>query len=65
MLFAVALSIVILAAGIVTAMKGRWGWLFFGLLLAGLPWLGTALQSAEPDSYWARRQAARAATKKA
>lgn len=48
--FAVAVAI----AGVVVALKGRWGWFLLGLLLAGLPWLLGAFQTAADGSLWAR-----------
>ena len=44
------------AAGIVTALKGHWGWLLIGFLFAGLPWLVSAWLPAAPASLWARRR---------
>jgi hypothetical protein len=40
--------------GLVTAAKGRWGWLLVGVFLAGLIWPLTALLIATPDSIWGR-----------
>jgi hypothetical protein len=44
--------------GIVTAAKGRWGWLALGVLTSGLLWIVGALQPPRPGSLW-RRLAAR------
>jgi signal peptidase I len=52
----VAYVVLILAAGVVTALKGKWVTLVVGLVgLAGLPWLFGALRLAKPRSWWARR----------
>jgi hypothetical protein len=40
--------------GMITAAKGRWGWLCAGLLTSGLAWPLTALLIATPDSLWAQ-----------
>ena len=45
----------VIPAGIITAAKGRLGWLALGLLTSGLLWLLTAWLIATPDSPWARR----------
>ena len=50
------LVVVVVAAGVVTALKGRWGWLIAGLLLGGLPWLIGLWLSPRPGSAWARRR---------
>jgi hypothetical protein len=47
------------AGGIVTALKGRWGWLAVGLLTGGLLWMLTAFLPAAPQSTCARRRARR------
>jgi threonine/homoserine/homoserine lactone efflux protein len=39
-------------AGVVTATKGRWGWLFAGLLFGGVIWPVTAFLPATPRSAW-------------
>ena len=44
----------LLAAGVVTALKGKWGVLVVGLLV-GPAWLLGAIRLARPDSFWARR----------
>jgi hypothetical protein len=46
-------TLVTLTAGIVTAAKGRYGWLAVGLFLLGIPWLVSALMLARPGSAWA------------
>lgn len=51
------LLLCVLSAGIVTALKGRWGWLAVGLLLGGTLWLFTAFLPAAPGSAWANRRA--------
>jgi hypothetical protein len=48
-----AFTIVTLTAGIVTAAKGRYGWLLLGVFLIGLPWLVAAFLLARPRSAWA------------
>ena len=48
-----AFTIVTLTAGIVTAAKGRYGWLLVGLFLVGLPWLVSAFLLARAGSPWA------------
>jgi hypothetical protein len=40
--------------GMITAAKGRWGWLCLGLLTGGLAWPLTALLIATPGSVWAQ-----------
>lgn len=40
--------------GLVTAAKGRWGWLAAGLVTGGVAWTLTALLIATPDSLWAQ-----------
>lgn len=42
------------AAGIITAAKGRAGWVAIGLLTGGLVWLVTAFLPALPGSLWQR-----------
>ena len=49
-----ALGAASLIGGMVTALKGRWGWFLLGLVTAGLIWPLTALLVAQPDSPWAR-----------
>jgi hypothetical protein len=44
-----------LLGGLVTALKGRWGWLAAGLVFGGALWLFTAFLPAAPGSVWARR----------
>jgi hypothetical protein len=47
--------LVVLAGFVVTALKGRWGFLLLGFLLGGLSWPVTALVLiATPRSAWAR-----------
>lgn len=46
-----------IVGGPVTAAKGRWGWLFFGLLLTGgLAWIVSAFLAPRPASFWDRRR---------
>jgi hypothetical protein len=49
------LLLCVLAGGVVTALKGRWGWLAIGFLIGGTPWLFSAFLAASPNSAWARR----------
>ena len=56
-----ALIALSLPCGVVTALKGRWGWFAVGFVAGLLPWLGTAFLKPLPDSAWARRAARRAA----
>lgn len=53
--------LVLLLCGLVTASKGRWGWLVVGFLTAGIGWVIGALQNPQPNSIWARLSAARQA----
>jgi hypothetical protein len=55
-------AVVLLAVpgAIVTALKGRWGWLLVGVLLLGWTLILSAFLPAAPDSWWARRAARRA-----
>jgi hypothetical protein len=48
-----AFTILTLAAGIATALKGRYVWLAVGLFLLGLPWLVSSFLLAKPGSGWA------------
>jgi signal peptidase I len=50
----VAYLAVLVAAAVVTALKGKWGMLALGILF-GLAWIVAALRLARPDSVWARR----------
>jgi len=50
---------VALPCGIVTALKGRWGWFVLGLMTAGLLWIVGALQPPAPASLWQRWRSAR------
>jgi hypothetical protein len=44
-----------LVGAVVTALKGRWGWMFAGLIFGGLIYPFTAVFCvATPDSVWAR-----------
>jgi hypothetical protein len=44
------LAFVVIIAGIVCGLKGRWTWLLVGLLTGGLVWLYAATLPAEPGS---------------
>jgi signal peptidase I len=49
-----AYTAVVLAAGVATALKGKWATLVVGLV-AGIAWLVGAVRLAKPRSWWARR----------
>jgi signal peptidase I len=49
-----AYVVILLAAGVVTALKGKWATLVVGLF-TGIPWLFGAVRLAKPRSWWARR----------
>jgi hypothetical protein len=49
-----------LAGGVVTAAKGRWGWVVVGLLSGGVLWLLSAFLAPTPRSWWARHRGAKA-----
>jgi hypothetical protein len=53
----IVLLAVFVVFGLVTAAKGRWGWLLVGLLFGGVLWLVTALMPPAPGSLWARLRA--------
>ena len=53
------ISASVLLGGLVTASKGRWGWLLVGLVLGGVIWPFTALLPASPRSVWRRFTARR------
>ena len=55
-LLVIAIPLVVAAAGLVTGLKSRTGWLLVGCLFAGVPWLASAWLPAEPGSWWARRR---------
>ena len=40
--------------GVVSALKGRWGFVLLGLVFA-LFWIMGAIREPRPDSFWARR----------
>lgn len=46
-------------AGIVTILKGRWGWVVVGIFTSGLAFFYSAFLAPKPDSLWARRIARR------
>jgi signal peptidase I len=50
----VAYSALLLAAGVVTGLKGKWATLVVGFV-TGIPWFFGALRLAKPRSWWARR----------
>jgi hypothetical protein len=49
-----AYVVVLVVGGVVTAAKGRWGWMLVGVLLGGVIWPLTALLPAAPTSIWRR-----------
>ena len=53
-LIAAVYGLALLAAGAVTALKGKWGMLVVGLVF-GPAWIVGALRLARPGSFWARR----------
>ena len=53
-LIAAVYGLALLAAGIVTALKGKWGMLLVGLVF-GPAWIVGALRLACPGTFWARR----------
>jgi hypothetical protein len=58
----IGFSVLVLIAapcGIVTAAKGRWGWLALGVLTSGLLWIVGATQPPRPGSLWLRLAARR------
>jgi hypothetical protein len=46
-------TLVTLIAGIASALKGRYGWLAFGVFGVGVPWLVSSVMLAKPGSAWA------------
>ena len=50
----IAVLVLSVLAGVVTAMKGKWGFFFLGLFI-GIFWIIGAIRPAKPDSYWARK----------
>jgi hypothetical protein len=52
-------SLAALAAAVLCAAKGRWGWFLLGLLVFGLLWFIGAIQPATPRSIIGRREARR------
>ena len=46
-------TLVTLSAGIASALKGRYGWLAFGVFGLGVPWLVSSVMLAKPGSAWA------------
>ncbi|MEA2355650.1 MAG: hypothetical protein QOD61_1779 [Solirubrobacteraceae bacterium] len=48
------LACIAVPCGIVTAAKGRWGWLALGFLTSGILWIGGALQPPRQTSLWQR-----------
>lgn len=48
------LTTAVLCAGLMTAAKGRWGWLLLGLVTVGVVWLYSASLPASPGSLWQR-----------
>jgi hypothetical protein len=50
----VAALVLTVLTGVVTALKGKWGFFFLGLFIGPL-WIIGAIRPANPDSYWARK----------
>ena len=50
----IAALVFIVLAGVVTALKGKWGVFFLGILFNVL-WIIGAIRPARADSYWARK----------
>ena len=50
----VALLVLLVGCGLVTAAKGQWGFLALGLLFLGVFWPLTAAMPAREGSLWAR-----------
>jgi hypothetical protein len=50
-----------LLAGVVTALKGRWGWFLLGLVTFSLLWFVGAFVSPADGSIWARARRRRRA----
>ena len=50
-----AVAAATILCGLVTAAKGRWGWVLVGLVTGGLVFLYSAWISAAPGSVWAQR----------
>jgi hypothetical protein len=46
--------LVLFVAAVITALKGRWGWLLVGCIFGGLLWLVSAWLAPRPGSCWAR-----------
>jgi hypothetical protein len=54
--YALAWLLVASVAAVITALKGRWGWLLAGCIFGGLLWLVSAWLDPRPGSWWARRR---------
>jgi hypothetical protein len=54
--YALAWLLVASVAAVITALKGRWGWLLAGCIFGGLLWLVSAWLAPRPGSWWARRR---------
>lgn len=50
----VAALVITVFAGVVTALKGKWGLFFLGLVFGPL-WFVGAIRPAKPYSYWAQK----------
>jgi hypothetical protein len=49
----VAALVLLLLAGVVTALKGKWGFFFLGFI-GQVFWIIGAIRPAKPNSYWTR-----------
>jgi hypothetical protein len=49
------IAVLLASCGVLTAAKGRWGWLLVGFFTMGLGWVAGARQAPAPGSVWARR----------
>jgi hypothetical protein len=52
--WALSVFALLLIAGIVTLIKGRWGWFLLGLVFLGVFWPVSALMPPAPNSLWTR-----------
>jgi hypothetical protein len=48
-----ALALVVVVFGLVTALKGRWGWFLIGVFIPGV-WIFSAFATPAPTSLWRR-----------
>ena len=59
------IALMAICAGIVTLMKGLWGWVIVGIFTSGLAFFYSAFLAPKPRSLWARRIARRRRAKTA